>query len=193
MIQIIFLAICLITSTIYAILSKEKSIKLIVLSIVTSIPMTILFKVTTTNIVLSTIISILYVCAYHDVKHHKIENVAIILVSILSILTSTNIKTSIVQTIIISIVFIVAIALNLLNSLGGGDIKLLCSLSLLLNFKEYYLMLIITLTSTIIGYISIRIFYHFKDTNRTSIKSNAIPLGPYILIGTYATILICRL
>lgn len=192
MIQTVFLAICLTISIVYAILLKDKSIKLIVLSIVTSIPMMILFKVTTTNIVLSTIVSILYVSAYHDVKYHKIENVAIILVSILSVLVLTDIKSSIVQTIIISIVFILAIALNLLNGLGGGDIKLLCALSLLLNFKEYYLMLIITLTSTIIGYISVRIFHHFKATNRTAIKSNAIPLGPYILIGTYATILICR-
>jgi leader peptidase (prepilin peptidase)/N-methyltransferase len=155
----------------------------LLIAVLLSIPWMFLTPTGLKSVTIVMILSILYACAYNDIRYRQIDDILILCTLILSFIATNSLKFSIVRFLVICVVFVMLILFTNF-SLGGGDIKLLCALSALLTVWEYLLMLGLSCAIAIVGYLITKAL-KVHDYQR-------IPFGLYIFISVYGILILSQ-
>lgn len=150
---------------------------------IASIPVYILFayqySFSLTTLLYSIVLAILFSIAAIDLDQHIIPNnlvLVLLLIGFLNLALNMDNYKLLLGGLLFSFIFSLIMYVVSKGGIGGGDVKLLIALGLLLGFYNTYLLLIISFSfSALVGIV--RFFL-----KRASIKS-AMPFGPFITLG----------
>lgn len=141
------------------------------------------FSLSTQLLVLAPVCSILLVIFFIDLRTLTIPNSLVFILFLISLIYNVytnNVLDGFIGFIFGFILFLV-IALITHGGMGGGDIKLVGALGLLLGFNLTLVM--VFLSFTLGGIISLILL-----TTKIKTKKDPIPFGPFIVISTYITL-----
>lgn len=129
--------------------------------------------------------TILIIISFVDIKHKIIPDFMAILTLVVGIVISFAVKTSLIDSVLGmlcggGIMFIIGLVPNMI---GGGDIKLMFALGAFLGAnRTLWALLLAFFISAIVGIILI-VF-------KIKARSDYIPFGPFLSLGSFISILI---
>lgn len=119
-----------------------------------------------------------------DIKYKKITNrdniIVFTILIVILVLKGTSVPIIILK-LLFSILFMIIFILISKKKIGGGDIKLLAALQLLIGIENMWLLLLLT---SIFG------IFHSKIIEKDTKKRSPIPLAPSIVFSMFLIVLV---
>lgn len=168
LIQIISVIVALLSEFIYLKIKKDKPVKAMLFTFVFSVIISCTLYFSTNVIEYITyfaVLSILNMCSINDVIRQESDNLFPVLILICGLFTPSSLIYRIISFAFITIVFLLIIVFSK-NTIGGGDIKMICALSFFWGLEITVTALIISCISGILFGIIVKVIAKLPDFNK---------------------------
>lgn len=162
-------------------LSKEKDRLLFYISIPAYIMFAYLYDYSLSSLIYSLSLSLVFSISAIDIDKHIIPNslvLALLCLGLVNVLVNNHMATLLILGFVLTFIFGIILYFITKGSIGGGDIKLLSALGLLVGYYNIYIVVFLSFSiAALFGIVRII----FKKAN----TKTPIPFGPFIALGFF--------